>query len=50
MVYINKETGLIDRIEYTIRDMSGFATGATNFLDYRSVDGIRIKLFAVYGL
>ncbi len=42
IVYINKETGLIDRIEYTIRDMGGFTTGATNFLDYHSVDGVMV--------
>ena len=46
IVHINKDTGLIDRIEYTIRDMgwdgSGFATGATNYLDYRAVDGVMV--------
>ena len=46
IVHINKETGLIDRIEYTIRDMgwdgSGFAAGATNYLDYRAVDGVMV--------
>ncbi len=46
IVHINKETGLIDRIEYTIRDMgwdgSGFAAGATNYLDYRAIDGVMV--------
>ena len=42
IVDINRETGLIYRIEYTIRDMGGFATGATNFRDYRSVDGVMV--------
>ena len=42
IIYINKESGLIDRIEYTIRDMGGFATGATNFIDYQLVDGVMV--------
>ena len=42
IVCVNKETDLIDRIEYTIRDMGGFATGATNFLDYRLVDSVMV--------
>jgi hypothetical protein len=42
IIYINKQTGLINRIEYTIRDMGGFATGATNFIDYQLVDGVMV--------
>ena len=42
IVYVNKETGLIDRMEYTIRDKGGFVTGATTYLDYRAIDGIMV--------
>lgn len=42
IVWINRESGLIDRIEYTVREFGGAAAGATVFRDYRSVDGVQI--------
>ena len=42
VVWINQDTGLIDRIEYTVREIGGFAAGATNYYEYRSVDGVMI--------
>ncbi len=42
LVWVNRETGLIDYLQYTVRDMMGFITGNMQFTDYRDVQGINV--------
>ena len=42
LVYINKATGLIDYLRYTVRDQFSFAVGNMQFADYRNVQGIQV--------
>ncbi|MDP3936798.1 MAG: hypothetical protein Q8R92_01525 [Deltaproteobacteria bacterium] len=42
LVWVNQETGLIDFLQYTVRDMMRFARGTMQFTDYRDVQGIKV--------
>lgn len=42
IMWINKETGYIDLVEYTIRDMQKFMKGKLFYADYRLVNGIPV--------
>jgi len=42
IVWIDKDTKLVRRIEYTIREMGDFFMGSTNFEDYKLVDSIMV--------
>ncbi|MFZ5627988.1 MAG: hypothetical protein ACOY5B_02595 [Spirochaetota bacterium] len=42
ILWINKQTGYIDLVEYTIRDMQKFMKGKLFYADYRLVDGIPV--------
>ncbi len=42
IIWINQDSVLIDRIEYTVREFGGIAAGATNFADYRNIEGVMI--------
>ena len=42
IVWINKRTGLIDYLRYTVRDFARFAKGTMQFEDYRDVQGIMV--------
>ena len=44
VVYINRTTGRIDKVNYTIREFARFATGAIHYVDFRDVDGVLIPL------
>ena len=39
LVWINKETKLVEKLEYTIRDAYNFLTGAIYYQDYKYFDG-----------
>lgn len=42
VLYINQNSGLIERMHYTIREKFWFATGSCLYGDFRIVDGFRI--------
>ncbi len=42
MIWVNKKTGYIDLVEYTIRDMQKFMTGKLFYADYRLIDGVPV--------
>jgi hypothetical protein len=42
IVWVNRDSGLIDRFEYTVRDFGGVAAGVTHYSDYRRIDGVMI--------
>lgn len=42
VIYINKKTGYLDRVDYTIRDMGHWMVGAMYYGDTRMVDGIPV--------
>ncbi len=52
VLWINKRTGHVDRIEYTIRELASSLLGASEFSDFREVDGVvvpgRIAIKAVF--
>jgi len=39
VLYINPDTGLIDKAHYTVREIARFVSGTMHFEDYRLVDG-----------
>lgn len=41
LIWISKETGRIEILQYTIRDYYGFIKGVTFMEDYKTVDGIQ---------
>ena len=42
LAYINRKTGLIDYLRYTVRDQFGFIVGNMQLTDYRDVQGIQV--------
>ena len=42
IVWIGRESGLIEKAQFTVRDKLRWATGTMHFSDFRQVDGIRI--------
>ena len=52
VLWINKRTGHVDRVEYTIREMASSALGASEYSEFREVDGVsvpgRIEIKAVF--
>jgi hypothetical protein len=44
LLWINSETKLIERIQYTVRDIFGFVKGAMLFQDYQTVNGITFPM------
>jgi len=40
LLWINRETKLLDYAQYTVRDMFSFITGTMTYEDYRAVDGV----------
>ena len=42
IVWVNKQTGYIDLVEYTIRDMQKFMEGKLFYTDYRMINGIPV--------
>lgn len=42
VIWVNKRTGYIDLVEYTIRDMQKFMTGKLYYADYKLIDGIPV--------
>jgi len=42
IVWISRDSGFIERFEYTVRDFGGVAAGATRYSDYRSIDGVMV--------
>ncbi len=42
LVFINKSTRLIDRIQFTVRDQFKFATSAIHFQNIRDVEGVKL--------
>lgn len=44
MAYIHPETGLIDRLQYTVRAVAPFIIAAIQYSDFHTIDGLRIPL------
>lgn len=42
VVYIDKSTGLIDKVEYTVREIMSFITGTMHYGDFRNVGGVTV--------
>ena len=42
LVYINKATGLVDYLTYTVRDMMPFITGIMHYSNHKIIDGILV--------
>jgi hypothetical protein len=42
IIWVNKQTGYIDLVEYTIRDMQKFMKGKLYYADHRLIDGIPV--------
>lgn len=42
LVWIDPESGLVDRVEYTVREWNDWVTGVVIYSDYREVDGIQM--------
>lgn len=47
VAYINRETKMIEKVEYTIREFAGFATGTIHYSEFRDFDGIKIPTVQV---
>lgn len=45
VVWINTETKLIERVEYTIREMYNFLTGSVSYEDYQNYGGIFLPAY-----
>lgn len=41
-VWIDRGTGRVDLVDFTVRDKGGFLTGRAIFADYRKVDGVLV--------
>jgi len=41
-IWINRGTGLVDLVDFTVRDQGGFLTGRAIFTDYRKIDGVLV--------
>lgn len=49
LLWISQSTGLIDKLQYTIRDQNGILKGTTIISDYQNYNGIRIPaMYKVY--
>ena len=49
LLWINQSTGLIDKLQYTIRDQNGILKGTAIISDYEEYDGLRIPaMYKVY--
>ena len=44
LAYINRATGRVEKVHYTIRDFAGFATGTIHYADFRDFGGWWIPL------
>lgn len=51
MVWIDQESHLITRTDYTVRDQGGFVSGSSEYSDFRDVGGVQfaflVQLFAL---
>lgn len=45
IIWINPENNRIEKVEYTVRDMFNFLTGALHYRDFREVDGLLIPFY-----
>lgn len=45
IVWINPENHRVEKVEYTVRDMFKFITGALHFKDFREVEGLSIPFY-----
>ncbi len=43
LLWINRETKLLDYAQYSIRDLAGFLKGAMHFEDYRTIEGVQVS-------
>lgn len=44
-LWINRETGLIELVEFTIRDYTNFAVGSVRYLEYKNFDGLKLATY-----
>lgn len=42
VIWINRSTGLIDLVHYTVRDAFRFVTGTMHYQDYREIQGVQV--------
>ena len=42
LIWINKETGLIDRVEFSVRDVMKWIKGGLDFVDYQDFNGLKL--------
>ena len=45
VLWINRQTKLIDRVDFTVRDFFNFLKGTLHYEDYRDIDGLKIPFF-----
>lgn len=45
LLYINRRTHLIDRLEFTVRDIMKFMKGGLNYATYKDYDGLKIPVY-----
>lgn len=51
LLWIDPETGLLARTDYTVRDQGGVATGSAYYRDYADFGGVQLaKEIAIFGL
>lgn len=51
VLFIDPDTGLLARTDFTVRDQGGGAVGSAHYLDYEDVGGVKMaKEIAIFGL
>ncbi len=45
VLWINRQTKLVDRVDYTVRDFFNFLKGTLFYNDYRDIGGLKIPFF-----
>ncbi len=49
VVWVDRDTGLVSHVQYTIRDMAGFMVGNIAYSDVREVQGIKVAHRMIIG-